>query len=56
MNQNNQSNAKDNVPSKKSARKDESLTTIGELYNLRAMLREKGIKLKDEHNFKTSGL
>ncbi len=54
MNQSRDNQDKDTK--KKSNPRDRSLSTIGDKYDLRQMLKEKGITLKDEKNIKSTGI
>lgn len=59
MNQNQSNNDKKPLKdmTKKFHRKEGSLTTLGELFDLRKMLRDKGIKLNEDKGiFKNSGI
>lgn len=54
MNQNKDNNSKDTK--RHSNSKERPLSTIGDKYDLRKMLKDKGIQLKDEKNIKSTGI
>ena len=60
MSQNQNSSDKDKKPLrdsiKKPHRKDGSLAKLGEIYDLKKMLRDKGFKLKDDNEFRNTGI